>query len=468
MPPNILIRVGADTAAASRELSNLNGPLSDVQTRGEKMSGAIRRSAIPAAAALAGLAVVAKGAAEAAAEDQAGQEKLAAALARTTGATAAQDAAVESWISKQSLATGVADDELRPALAKLASATGDVGQAQSLLSLAMDVSAASGKSLDTVTAALAKAHDGHATALAKLVPGLDQATLKSGNMTKITAELADKVGGAAATAAGTATGKYRIMQVQLGELQESIGSALIPVISALSGIVLKATLIAGEHTTAIKAVAVVVAVLAAGILVANVALKAYTAAQVLVKGATAAWTAGQWLLNAALTANPIGIVVVAVAALVAGIIIAYKHSETFRNAVDKAWDVLKASPLGLIIGQMQGLAGAVESVVGWISRIHWPSPPSWLGKIGGVVGGLFGAAPASAPAIMARGLATPRSSGRGPRSLGPSSASSGSGVTIIVNGATDPEGTARAIKRALAGHARRQGALSLLANAGAA
>jgi phage-related protein len=120
-------------------------------------------------------------------------------------------------------------------------------------------------------------------------------------------------------------------------------------------------------------------------------------------------------------ANPIGIVVVAIAALAAGIVIAYRHSETFRDAIAKAWAILKLSPLGIIIGEMQALAGAVESVVGWISRIHWPSPPSWLGKIGGVVGGLFGAAPPSAPAIMARGLATPRSSGR-PRGSGPSSA----------------------------------------------
>jgi hypothetical protein len=102
---------------------------------------------------LGGLAIAAKGAAQAAAEDEAGQVKLAAALARTTGATAAQDAAVEAWITKQEFATGVSDDELRPALAKLASATGDVGEAQSLLTLAMDISAASGKSLEAVTSA---------------------------------------------------------------------------------------------------------------------------------------------------------------------------------------------------------------------------------------------------------------------------------------------------------------------------
>jgi hypothetical protein len=467
MPPNILIRVGADTAQAARELTNLNGPLSDVQTRGEKMSGAIRRAALPAAAALAAVGAAGLDAAKAAAEDQAGQEKLAAALQRTTGATAAQDAAVEAWITKQEFATGVSDDQLRPALAKLASATGDVGQAQSLLTLAMDVSAASGKSLEAATNALAKAHDGHAQSLAKLVPGLDQATLKSGDMERITAALADKVGGAAATAANTATGRYQIMSVRLAELKETIGAALLPIIGAMISAVSRATAIASEHTTAVKIVIGAVAALAAGILVANVALKAYEAVQILVRGATAAWAAGQWLLNAALTANPIGIVIVAVAALVAGIIIAYRHSETFRDAISKAWAILKLSPLGIIIGEMQALAGAVESVVGWISRIHWPSPPSWLGKIGGVVGGLFGAAPPSAPAIMARGLATPRSSGR-PRGSGPSSASSGDGLTIIVNGATDPEGTARAIKRALAGHNRRQGALSLLANAGPA
>lgn len=470
MPPNIMIRVGADTADAQRNLGGLAGPMEEVQTRGQKMGAAVHKATLPAIAILGGLAIAAKGAATAAAEDQAAQEQLAAALARTTGATAAQDASVESWISKLSLATGTADDELRPAMEKLASATDSVKAAQDQTTLALDIAAASHKSLTVVTKALASADDGHTASLAKLVPGLDAATLKSGDMAKITAELADKVGGAASVAANTATGRYRIMQVQLGELQESIGTALIPVISAMSAVVLHATTIASQHTTAVKIVVGVVAALAAGVLIANAAMKVYAAGQLAVKVATAAWSAAQWLLNAALTANPIGLVVVAIAALAAGVILAYRNSETFRNAIGAAWTLLRNSPLGLIIREFQSLASAVESVVGWISRIHFPSPPSWLGKIGGIFGAV---APSSAPAVAARGLgagARPAARRSGPpRGSGPGILGLGAdgGVTINVFGATDPEGTARAIKRTLRGHERRQGALLALANAGA-
>jgi hypothetical protein len=470
-PGNILIRVGAETSAAQRELRGLAGPLDDVSTKGQKMGSAVRGATLPAIAVLGGLAVAAKGAAQAAAEDEAAQVKLAGALERTTGATGAQIAAAESWITKQALATGVADDQLRPALAKLAAATGSVASGQNALGLAMDISAQSGKSLDVVSKALAGAYDGKTAALAKLVPGLDQATLKSKDMTAITGELSRMVGGAATEAANTATGKYNRMQVQLGELQETIGAGLVPIVSRLTSVVMAATSAAANHTTAAKVVIGVVAALAAGVLVARAAMAVYTAAQVAARGAAAAWAAAQWLVNAALTANPIGLVVVAIAALTAGIIIAYKRSETFRDAVNGAWAILRNSPVGIVVGHFQSLASAVQSVVSWISRISFPSPPSWFGKIGGILGApappIGGRALSAARGPRGAGVAGPR--GAGPRRSGPLAGmlSASQGVTIIVNGATDPEGTARAIRRTLKGHARRQGAFGRIAAAGA-
>jgi hypothetical protein len=479
-PGNILIRVGAETAGAARELGNLNGPLSDVQSRGERMGAGIRKATLPAIAVLGSLAAVGVSAAKAAAEDEAAATKLAGALERTTGATKAQVAGAEDYISKLSMQTAVADDELRPALARLASATGDVHTAEERLALATDISAQSGKSLDVVTKALAAAEDGRTTALGKLVPGLDQATLKSKDMTAITAELAEKTGGAAAEAANTATGKYKLMQIQMGELQEKIGAALIPVISALAGIMLHATSIASEHTTAVKAIVAVVAALAAGVLVARAAMAVYQAGTVAVRAATAAWTAVQWLLNVALDANPIGLVVIGIAALVAGVVIAYNKSNTFREALNDVWAVMKNSPLGLLITHFGDLAGKVEdavgwikkiafpkaiyeaftgllstvrSVVDWISKIDFPSPPKWLGKIPG-----FGAI-GSAGAVRSAPIGTPA---RAPRSAGPLGSAGAGGITINVFGATDPDGTARAIKRTLRAYDRRQGSLANL------
>lgn len=105
---------------------------------------------------------------KAAAEDEASQKRLATTLKNTTGATDTQVKAVEDWISKQGVALGVTDDELRPAMQRLVTATGDVGKAQKLASLAMDISAGSGQSLESVAKALAKAQNGQVAGLSKL------------------------------------------------------------------------------------------------------------------------------------------------------------------------------------------------------------------------------------------------------------------------------------------------------------
>ena len=116
---------------------------------------------------------------KAAIEDEAAQGRLANALRNVTNATDAQIAAVEEQITKMSLAFGVADDALRPAFQRLATATGDLGQAQKALGLALDISAATGKNLDAVANSLGKAYEGNTSALARLGVGLSAAEIKS-------------------------------------------------------------------------------------------------------------------------------------------------------------------------------------------------------------------------------------------------------------------------------------------------
>ncbi|MGI5222168.1 phage tail tape measure protein [Nocardia sp. CA-290969] len=79
----------------------------------------------------------------------------------------------------------------------------------------------------------------------------------------------------------------------------------------------------------------------------TLALGAYAVATGVVRGATMAWSAVQWVLNAALSANPIGLVVLAIGALIAGIVLAWQNSETFRNIVLGAWDAIKTGALWL-------------------------------------------------------------------------------------------------------------------------
>lgn len=96
-------------------------------------------------------------------------------LQNVAGATDATVAATEAFILKTSLATGIADDQLRPSLERLVRATGDVTEAQRLQTLAIDVAAGSGKSLEAVSNAIGKAFEGNTVSLAKLGVGLSAA-----------------------------------------------------------------------------------------------------------------------------------------------------------------------------------------------------------------------------------------------------------------------------------------------------
>lgn len=177
----------------------------------------------------------AKASIDAATEDAASQKTLATTLRNVTGATDAQIAAAEDFIAKTQDATGVTDDLLRPALDRLTRATGDVGSAQSLLSLAMDVSAGTGKSLQAVSEALAKAQDGNTTALRKLGIQTKDAEGNTLSFDQTVTQLSDTFKGQAAAAADTQAGKLAIMKARYGELQESIGNALLPVMGELTG-----------------------------------------------------------------------------------------------------------------------------------------------------------------------------------------------------------------------------------------
>ena len=483
---NILIKVGADAGQAVRELSTVDKALGSTQSTSQKMSAGLKKAALPAAAALGAIGVAAIGATKAAAEDAAAQEHLAGVMERTAGATKAQVAQTESFISATSRATGVADDELRPAMEQLVTATGNVAKAQKEMKLALDISAASGKSVEEVTKAMALAHTGQTAKLEKLIPGLSQAAKESDNMGRIMGELATKTKGAAAESAGTAAGQFKIFQVQVAELQESLGAALLPVVTALAPVLLHLADIAGKNTKVIEILVGVVAALAAGILVANAAMKIYAAVQIAVKAATAIATAAQWLFNAALAANPIGLVVIALAALAAGIYLAYTRSATFRSIVSAAMDAVKDAVQGLDRA-FDSLRGAATWAFNWISD-HWKLALFAFGPIGAAVyliatnfDKIKSAAQAAHDAIWTviraierlidklpdihfpkfphipglRLAPAPELAAAGTTSA--RAAPSAGGLTVNVYGAVDPEGTARAIRRVLERHDRRQG-----------
>jgi hypothetical protein len=215
----------------------------DAQGFGGKVKkyGKIAAGAFAAVAAAAGAMAIKLGvdAVKGAVEDEASQVKLAQALRNTTKATDAQIASTEDYISKQQLAFGIADTKLRPALATLARATGDVTKAQQLNNLAIDISAATGKDLESVSLGLAKAYNGNIGALTRLGIPLDQSIIKTKDFDAAAAELTKLFGGSARANTETLAGKLAILRETFAELQEGVGVKFIPVLKNLLDNVMK-------------------------------------------------------------------------------------------------------------------------------------------------------------------------------------------------------------------------------------
>lgn len=202
----------------------------DFQKQTRQVGQSIRSAFIPAAAAVAGLGAAAFGAARAAMEDQQSQAQLARQLQATTKATNAQVQAVEQYVASLSLATGVADDELRPALARIVRSTRDVAKAQKVLGIAVDVARGSGKSLQQVSEALSRAYGGNVKALARLDPSLREFITKTTTADEAVARLADNFRGAAARHTDTFQGRMDKLRVAVAEATESFGYALLPIL----------------------------------------------------------------------------------------------------------------------------------------------------------------------------------------------------------------------------------------------
>lgn len=208
----------------SKEVEGFSGKL-------EKFSAAAKAAFLAAAAAAAAYAVkLAVDGVKAAIEDEAAQQRLANALKNVTDATDVQIAAIEKQILKTSLATGVADDKLRPAYQRLAIATGDLSKSQDLLTLALDISAATGKDVETVSNALGKAYEGNTGSLTRLGVGLSAAEIKTLGLEGAISQLSSTFGGAAATQADTFQGKIARVQVAFDEAKETLGAALLPLL----------------------------------------------------------------------------------------------------------------------------------------------------------------------------------------------------------------------------------------------
>jgi len=263
----------------------------------EKVSFAMEKAFLPATAAVAGLATAAGLATKAAAEDASQQAELERQIRVSTDATNEQIDALHAFIDAQELASAVSDNELRPALQILARHTGDLAEAQELLTLALDISAGTGRDVFDVAERLAEGYTGVLTPLEELDYGLVAAIESGATFDEVAASLAQTFEGAVAANAETVAGRFQRMQVSIDQAQESIGLALLPILEKLLPILEDVATFVAENTELFIAAGVAIGALSTIVIAYNAALKVKAAA-------TGIATAAQWLFNKTMEANP--------------------------------------------------------------------------------------------------------------------------------------------------------------------
>ena len=213
----------------------------DITTLGKQFDKFAKRSVkafgVAAAASAAFATKVGVDAVRAAMDDQKSQALLASTLRNTVGATDAAIASTEQYITLLQKEVSVADDELRPALATLARATGDVTSAQALLGTALNISAGTGKDLQSVSLALSKAVNGNLGALTRLGVPLDANIIKSKDFNKALDVLNDTFKDQADVRAKTLEFRLKGLQIAYGEILETLGYALLPVIEQFANVI---------------------------------------------------------------------------------------------------------------------------------------------------------------------------------------------------------------------------------------
>ena len=305
-----------------------------LETTSEKAQFAIKKAAVPAAAALAGLAAALGKATSAAMEDQKEQASLALTLQNVTGATKQQIKEIEDQISAMSQASGIADTDYRKSLEALTRGTKDVRVAMKDMNLVMDISTALQMDSTTVADALAKAYQGNFKALRTLSPEMTAMIKDGASLEEVMSVLGKTFGGATANSAETAAGKMKILKNSIGETSESIGAALLPIVSAVLPILNKFAAWAQDNPKAFLAIAAAIGTVAAAIVATNIAM----------------------------ALNPFSLIAAGIALLVVGLVTAYNKFEWFRDGVNTI--------VNTIIGFFEGMVNAAINVVNAIIAVY--------------------------------------------------------------------------------------------------
>jgi hypothetical protein len=403
----VVIPILGDDAGLQKAIKSATRSFNDLKKSAVDVA---KKAAIGFAALGAAGAVAVK----AAMEDQKAQSLLAQQIRATTGATDAQIKSMEGFIDKTQRATGVADDQLRPALATLVRGTGDLTKSQELLGLSLNIAAATGKDTETVSLALAKAYNGNLGALTKLGVPLDEATKKSKDFGVAQEQLTAMFGGAAATAADTMAGRFARLKIAFSEIVEQIGYYLMPIVERFANFLLNTVVpyaqkladamgkdgLAGvfgvlgqsvvDRIQSLGVLGTTLLAVAAAIAAVVIVVKTYTFFAKVAELAQLAW-------NAAMLANPIGLIVLAIVAVVAILAVLYIKFEGVRKVVNAVVNAI----IGIFEDWVNAYIKVINIIIGGINLLikaanFFGAGLTELGQIGEVEFGRIGDAAKSA------------------------------------------------------------------------
>jgi hypothetical protein len=307
----------------------------------------------------------------------------------------------------------------------------------------MDIATATGKPLETVVGALEKAYGGNLTALQKLAPEYRQMIEDGASFEDVMYALAQTTGGAAAEAAETTAGKFARLKIGFDETKESIGAALLPAIEAVLPYLQKFASWAQDNPQTFMIIAGALAAIAASIVAINIAM----------------------------ALNPIGLIVIGVIALIAGLAVAYTKFEGFRKLVNTIFSGIKTG-FSLVVDYLKFVAGVYKGIFNGIATA-WNNTigklsfkiPSWVPGLGGKGFDVPNIPMLAEGGIVTGGATLAMIGERGPEAviplerMGEFGMGGGNNVTIHVNG-----GDPNAVVQALRTYMRQNGSIPIRTN----
>ena len=345
LPPAIFeIKAVADKAIA--EFKDVNKELGKMEDQAQKAGGSI--GGIDKASRVATAGLLAVGAAFAgfaaigikeAMEAETVMTKLNATLASQGLNTAANRAEIEK-LSSSFVKLGFDDEAAAASMQVLIQSTGDLTKSKQLLAMSADLARAKSISLEAASQMLVRANMGAGKVFKQFGITLDTTIPKAEATAKAMGELKEKLSGQAQKAAETFTVQLQILKEQFNNAAQAVGEVLIPYLKSLIENFNKAVEFVKRNSTAFKifggiilTVTIALASYNATIKIIAIATKAWTVITTVQKTVMAMLTGQQLALNAAMTLNPIGIVVAAVVLLIGGLVLLWNKSETFRKGV---------------------------------------------------------------------------------------------------------------------------------------